>query len=394
MIQNRTAVALPTFLSLGMMGAFHAFWGTTLPALSQFLQINIEQAAALTAYNQAGQAVACILGGLVSDLVRRDKVLLLGCLLLGSGAFLLGGSQSYLMNILLTFWLGLGCGLILSSSNALLIGMFPKRKGPIMNVHHSVYGGLSLLSPLIMAYLLSSDHSWRLGYEGLGWICAAACIFFVFTKVPNSQSHSSGNFVKDARSLLASANFIPLLLVAGLAVGTYVSVFFLCVTFLSGAKGLSVIEASAVLSAFFVCIFAGRIVCSWLSYRILNSKIILVLLFMQLACVIIAWLADGWTSAVALALSGLGSSGVFPCLLALTGTLYFKLAGTSMGILAAMNWVGGMVIVWAAGILSQRVSLSFGFIAMVISSFSALLIFSSKFKTLVQSERACVRSDR
>ena len=166
MIRNRTTIALPTFLSLGLMGSFHAFWGTTLPALSQFLEINIEKAATLTAYNQAGQAIACILGGLISDFVRRDKVLLLGCLLLGSGAFFLGGSQSYYVNIMLTFWLGLGCGLILSSSNAILIGMFPERKGPIMNVHHSVYGGLSLLSPLIMAYLLSSGNAWRLGYRG------------------------------------------------------------------------------------------------------------------------------------------------------------------------------------------------------------------------------------
>jgi hypothetical protein len=65
-----------------------------------------------------------------------------------------------------------------------------------------------------------------------------------------------------------------------------------------------------------------------------------------------------------------------------------------MGVLAAMNWVGGMTIVWAAGVLSQRVSLAFGFIAMVIASFSALLIFSFKFKTLAQAERGCMRDDR
>ena len=65
-----------------------------------------------------------------------------------------------------------------------------------------------------------------------------------------------------------------------------------------------------------------------------------------------------------------------------------------MGVLAAMNWVGGMIIVWAAGVLSQRVSLSFGFIAMVIGSFLALLIFLYKFKTLVHAERACVLDTR
>lgn len=94
-----------------------------------------------------------------------------------------------------------------------------------------------------------------------------------------------------------------------------------------------------------------------------------------------------------MALSGLGSSGIFPCMLGLTGTLFFEIAGTSMGILAAMNWIGGMVIVWAAGVLSQRVGLEFGFAAMVIASLIAGLIFAIKYKTLLQAEILCIQSD-
>ena len=149
------------------MGSFHAFWGTTLPALRSFLDLNIEEAAILTAYNQAGQAIACLLGGLLCDLIRRDKILLLGCLVLGSGAFILGGVKSYAANIVLIFWMGLGCGLILSSSNALLIGLFPERKGPIMNIHHSVYGCISLVSPLVMVYLIHHHRCYRLDIKAI-----------------------------------------------------------------------------------------------------------------------------------------------------------------------------------------------------------------------------------
>lgn len=391
MIKNRAVIAGPTFVSLGLMGTFHAFWGATLPALSLFLKINIEKAATLTAYNQAGQAIACILGGLLCDFMRRDKILMTGCLLLGSGGFFLGGMSSYPANLLLAFLLGLGCGFILSGSNALLIQMYPERKGPIMNVHHSVYGGMSLLSPLLMAYLLNHD-TWRNGYKGLGWLCAAAGIFFLFSEIPNHQKQSKSAFFKDACRLFTSTNFIPLLLVTALAVGTYVSVLFLSVTFLNGAKGLSIVESCSVLSAFFICLFMGRLICGRLAYSMPNAKIILVLLVMQLIAVLIAWLSDGWVSATALALSGLGSSGVFPCLLALTGTLFFEIAGTSMGIIAAMTWVGGMVIVWTAGVFSQRMGLAFGFSAMVISSFTAMLIFSFKYSTLLKAETAFART--
>jgi fucose permease len=390
MLKKRSVIAAPTFISLGLMAVFHAFWGTTLPVLRIFLDLNIEKIAVLTAYNQAGQAIACVLGGLLCDLIRRDRILLLGCLLLGSGTFILGGVESYVANIVLVVWMGLGCGLIVSSSNALLVGLFPNRKGAILNIHHSVYGAASLISPLVMAYLLQTQIGWQHGYAGLGWMLMAVCIFFMFIEDPAAQTDKRTPFFKDAKRLFANRNFLPLLLIATFAVGAQTSVMFLAVTYLMAAKGLAIFEASTVLSAFFVCIFAGRIICSWLTFHIATTRIILILLFVQFAALLIAWQASGWISAAALAISGLGFSGVFPSLLALTGTLFFKVAGTSLGMLAAMNWVGGMFIVSTAGLLSQRVSVQFGFVAIVLGSALAIAVYVLKYKTLLRAETADV----
>jgi fucose permease len=386
MLKNRSVIAVPTFISLGLMGSFHAFWGTTLPVLRTFLDLNIEQATVLTAYNLAAQAIACVLGGLLSDLIRRDKILLIGCLLLGSGAFILGEPRSYVANIVLVFWMGLGCGLMLSSSNALLVGLFPDRKGTILNIHHSVYGAVSLVSPLVMAALLQTQTRWQQGYVGLGWMLMAVCIFFLFTGVPSVRTHNRTPFFKDAGRLFGSGNFVPLLLIATFAVGAQIAVMFLAVTYLVEAKGLSIIAASAVLSAFFVCLFAGRIICSWLSFHMSSTRIVLILLFLQLSGLLVAWQVSGWMSAVALAISGLGCSGIFPSLLALTGTLFFNVAGTSLGVLASMNWIGGMLIVWIAGLLSQRVSVQWGFVAIVLASLAGLAVHSLKYKTFLRAE--------
>ena len=386
MLKKPSIIALPTFVSLGLMGSFHAFWGTTLPVLRAFLDLNIEQATVLTACNQAGQAIACLLGGLLCDLFRRDKILLIGCLLLGSGALILGGAKSYIANIVLIFWMGMGCGLMLSSSNALLVGLFPDRKGTILNIHHSVYGAFSLISPLVMAALIQTQIHWRQGYTGLGWMLLAVCIFFLFTKVPNGRTHERTPFFKDARRLFSGSDFVPLMLIATLVVGAQIAVMFLTVTYLMEAKGFGIIQASTVLSAFFVCIFAGRIFCSWLSLHMSSTRIILILLFLQFAALFVAWQASGWIAAVALAISGLGFSGIFPSLLALTGTLFFSVAGTSLGVLAAMNWVGGMFIVWMAGLLSQRVSVQFGFVAVVLASLAGVIVHLLKYKTFLRSE--------
>jgi fucose permease len=388
MLRKRAVIAVPAFISLGLMASFQAFWGTSLPALREFLEINIEKAAVLTAYNQAGQAIACVMGGLLCDLIRRDKVLLFGCVMLGSGAFILGGIQSYVANIALIFWMGLGCGLMLSSSNALVVGLFPDRKGSILNVHHSVFGAFSLISPLVIAALIQNQIRWQYGYVGLGAMLLAVAFFFLFTRVSNGRPDQRTPFFKDARRLFRGSNFLSLLLLAAFAVGAQVAVMFLGVTYLMEAKSLPIFEASLVLSTFFLCIFAGRLVCIWLASYAATTRIILILLFLQFAALLVAWQTSGWISAVALAVSGLGCSGIFPSLLALTGTLFFNVAGTSLGVLAAMNWVGGMVIVWMAGLLSQRVSVQFGFVAIVLASLAALAVHLLKYKTFLRAETA------
>jgi fucose permease len=391
---RRSVIAGAAFISLGLMGSFHAFWGTTLPLLRSFLDINIEKAAVLTVYNQAGQAIACILGGLMADRMRRNKILLLGCLLLGSGAFMLGGVKSYPANIVLILWMGLGCGLIVSSSNALLVGLFSDRQGPILNIHHSVYGAVSLISPMVMVYLIQKQLRWQNGFMGLGGLLLVLCIVFLFIKVPEQHANDRIAFFKDARRLFTSGNYIPLLLIALFAVGAQVSIMFLTVTYLMEAKGLNIVQASTVLSAFFVCLFAGRLICSWLTYHMPTTRIILILLFLQLTALLVAWQTAGWLSAAALAISGLGCSGIFPSVLALTGTLFFELAGTSLGLLAAMNWVGGMIIVWMAGLLSQQVSIQFGFLAIVLASTAAMGIYILKYKNFLQKEIAEVGTRR
>jgi fucose permease len=388
MIQNRAIVTGPAFISLGLMGAFFAFWGTTLPAVRAFLDLSIERVALLTACGQASHAIVCFLGGILSDLMRRDRVLMAGCFFLGSGVFLLGNLDTYSANVLLVLWMGVGSGLILSSSNALLVGLYPHKKGPIMNLHHGTFGIFSLVSPLVMGYLLSRQDRWPFGYDGLGILLIAVGVFFAFTTTASVPSQGLAKFFGDLRKVAVNAGFGHLMLMGFLGVGTQFALMFLSVTFLTEAKHLGIFQASGVLSLFFVGLFVGRFSCAWIALRVLNARIILFLLVVQTISLFVAWRSEGWTSALALVSSGLACSGIFPCLLALTGNLFFDVAGTALGLLASMNSLGGVGIVWVSGMLSERGGIGFGFLAMVISSAAGLLLFLLRYGTLVKEERA------
>jgi len=387
MIQNRAIVTVPAFISLGLMGAFFAFWGTTLPALRAFLDLSMERAALLTACGQASHAIVCFLGGILSDLMRRDRVLMAGCFFLGSGVFLLGNLDTYSANRLLVLWMGIGSGLILSSSNALLVGLYPHKKGPIMNIHHGTFGIFSLVSPLVMGYLLSQQDRWPFGYDGLGIILIAVGVFFAFTTTASVPSQGLAKFFVDLRKVAANAGFGHLMLMGFLGVGTQFALMFLSVTFLTEAKHLGIFQASVILSLFFVGLFVGRFSCAWIALRVLNARIILFLLVLQTISLFVAWRSEGWMSALALVASGLACSGIFPCLLALTGNLFFEVAGTALGLLASMNSLGGVCIVWTSGMLSETGGIEFGFLTMVISSAAGLLLFLLRYMTLVKEEK-------
>jgi MFS family permease len=105
-----------------------------------------------------------------------------------------------------------------------------------------------------------------------------------------------------------------------------------------------------------------------------------------LITLIVAWKGEGWTSGIGLIVSGLACSGVFPSLLALTGTLFHEVTGTALGILAMMSGLGGMSVCWVTALISQRTNLAFGFIAFIISSMTSLILFGIYYSYFLREE--------
>jgi fucose permease len=281
--------------------------------------------------------------------------------------------------------MGLGCGLILSSSNALMVGLYPERKGSILNIHHIFAATGSLVGPLIMGYLISRQIKWQYGYEGLGFLVLFLSAFFIFTKVPDVEIKSKVKFSQIGH-LLRQKDFLLMVIVNFLAMGTQFALIYLSVTFLKEAKGFSIGISSVVLSSFFILMILGRLVCGWLSARISNSAIILTLLLFLLIVVFAIWAGQGWVSAGAVMLSGLACSGIFPCLLALAGTLFHDVTGTALGVLGMTSGLGGMSACWLTALISQRTDVGVGFVVVIISSFMALVLFSTQYRSLLRKE--------
>jgi fucose permease len=383
---NRTLITAGAFAALALNGMSFAFVGTSLPALRGFLSINVELAGNLMATFQAGFTLFTLAGGLMSDLMRRERVLLIGSLQLAVGAMLIGNWTAYVINLFIFFWFGMGAGLVLSGSNALLVGLYPGHKGLILNIHHVFFGLGSLVGPLIMGHLLSIG-AWLRGYQGLAAVSACVAVLFLWANNSRQITPVRRQFRSQVGGLLTAPNYLVLVGVSALAVGVQLALILLAVLYLTETKVLSIGMASTALSAFFVFLVLGRLICGRLSIYVGNAKIILVLLALQALTLFLIWRSTGAVSLVLVALNGLACSAIYPSLLALTSHLFKAVAGSALGILSTLAGLGSILICWLNGFVAQRTSVDAGFSILVAASCVALILFGLNFRRILEGEQ-------
>jgi fucose permease len=386
LIQNRIVITAANFVAVSCMGMSMGFLGPSLPSLRDSLKIDFESAGLFTSGIQFGYGLMGTAGGILSDLFRGARVLAAGCAFLGGSALLFGLWKSYPLNLVFVTLMGIGCGLILGSSHAVLVGLHPLRKGSILNFHHIFAALGSFIAPLIIGYLLSRQEKWQYGYEGLGLFVLLLAVFWMFVRAPAGEVRNRVRFRLIGR-LAWQKDFIFMVLVDFLSMGTQFSIIYLSVTFLKEAKGFSVVAASAVLSAFFIFMILGRLICGWLMLRISNTRIILILLCSLVAISFIGWRGEGWISAAGIMITGLAISGVFPSLVALTGEIYHDMSGTAMGFMVMMSGFGGMFFCWLTAAISQKTNVGFGFMVPMASAVMALALFLVQYRSFLEGEQ-------
>jgi fucose permease len=369
------------FVSMSFIGMSRTFLGTALPAIRSSLELNILQAGTLTAFLQLGFSIAVLVGGPISDIFKKQSVLMLGCLLMGINLILFGFSQWFWINLLGITLIGMGGGLIESSSNPLLIQLFPGRESMVMNLHHFFFALGSLAGPLIMGAALVRAIPWQWAYAGFGLFASSLFLFLLFQKFSASRKKNSFETSR-IKSLLRENTFLLLFFVTFFNSGVQNGITFWMVTFLRDIKGLPISLASYSLFGFFACLALGRLFSSYLITRFHETTYLLGLFLLLLIGLFFAVSSPGKWSIPFFALCGLGHSGVFPSLLGMTGKIYSELPGTAMGILATGGGLGSVVVPWLMSLVSQMTTLNSGFLSFEIFVILCIFLMGIQVKNL------------
>jgi fucose permease len=359
--QGRRMITAGAFFSQSILGMSRTFLGTALPAIRDALGLSLLQTGTFPALLQLGYAVSVFVGGPLSDAFHKKRILLAGCLLMAGNIFLFGLSSWLTLSLLAMVLIGVGGGLIEASSNSLLIQLYPGREAPVMNLHHFFFAAGSLSAPLLVGALLSRGISWRWAYAAYGLFALGLSIFLFYPRV-DLVPRGGRPDLREVGRLFRDRTFLLLYVIVFFGLGVQNGIGYWLVTYLKEYRGFPIGLASTGLFIFFACVGAGRLFTSYLISRFRESHYLLFLFSTLFLTLLTAVLVPGVWAVFFFGLCGLGYSGVFPCLIAMTGKLYRDNPGTAIGTLATATGVGSMVISWVLSLVSQVVSLRAGFL--------------------------------
>lgn len=381
-IKGRWIITLGAFISMTFLGMSRTYLGTALPAIRTSLDLSLIQVGTFTAFLQFGFALAVFVGGPLSEAFRKTTLLMIGCLLMGLSLIVFGLSHWFWINVAGMALIGVGGGLIESSSNPLLIQLFPGRGSTIMNLHHFFFGAGSLLGPLIVGALLARSISWEWAYIGFG-------LFVLLVSIPFSTQ--KGSPPKKGRALelnvlwqlLGQRNLLVLFFISFCSNGVQNGIGYWMVTLLKETRGFSIGMAGASLSLFFSCLAIGRLFSSYLITKFHETAYLMGLYSLIFIFLLVSILVPGNWVFFFFALCGFSFSGAFPCLLGLAGKLYSENTGTAMGLIATGAGLGAMVVPWLMSAVSQWTDLKVGFLffeIFVLACFALLAVNQKSLK--------------
>ena len=316
---TKPVLALTTFVSLGTLGFNFAFVGAALPEMLAEFGIRISRGSLIPATVQVAYALLCFLGGVVADFVNKRRILIVGCIVIGLGAGVVGLPSGFWANLLLFGVIGVGAGTVFISSNLLVIELFPENPGSYLNIHHLTFALCSFIAPILMSRAITSGVGWQTAFRGLAILSAVLALVLLLNRfpMPKPGPPAGVNPWKSRIVAIKNKNSAFVIFLTFLAIGTQFTIMFLLVTYLVDAKSFSVPGASAVLSGFYILLAGGRLICSVLVRRYSNRLILLVLLALLAAFILVGIVGDPGIAGIALALTGLAASGLYPSILAM-----------------------------------------------------------------------------
>ena len=353
---NKGILNSVSYLGYFFVGLVTIIRSPTLPFMIQDFNISLAIAGAVFTFRSIGSFFGVLLGGILSDVLGRKPLIVLGCLIQGIALAATALTKSWSFVLLFLFINGMAGGSLSTSLNALIAELNAERRGAALNALHGIYGLGSLIGPLLIGLILTWQFGWRAVYYGAAALWILFMILILASPFPKTkkEAETSGRSKIELRAFLLNPVFLLLFFVSFIYNGSAHSLVGWINTYMNQLE-YSAFLGSSMLTIFYLGLTIGRFLCSAWSDRIGYSRIILYCTVGSLAFYPAAiYSGHPLLIAIGVFLSGLFLSGLHPTGLAYANKLFPDSAGTATGILSAAMSLGAGIVPWLAGIIADK----------------------------------------
>jgi len=315
--------------------------GPALPRMQDDFRLEEWQLGLLLAFNSIGFLLACSFAGGVIRRIGLRTALLLSFGFMAASGWLIGSAPGFALFAAAFFFLYLWNGLLEIALAVLSAKLFTRNTGFMMNLSHFFYGLSSTAAPLAATALMGWDPGGgALGWRGMYAVLLALCVLpmlpSLLSKFPREEGEPGQERVTwrgFAKDKIAWCVVVMLScgVTAEMAAGGWL------VNFLERAYGWDNARASWMLSSFFFCFMAARLVLGPLTDRFGFVRSVIAFAGFSGLCTCTGVLL-GEPGAALLALAGAGIAPVYPTVMAFLARRYP--VGTEAAITFTVTTIG------------------------------------------------------
>ena len=345
-----------------MFGIVLAILGTVfgLPEMRARLQIDLSQQGNLFLLLYFGIFISSFAVGPLIDSVGNKANLFVSSLLVSAAMIWFAFAHSFASASMAAVLLGVGGGGLNTCTNALVSDVYGDERGPMLNLLGIFFGIGAICVPLLAA---SIEGHFTIPQLFLFCAMLAAICAFGYALLSFPPARANQEF--SVRALVGVAKYEGVLLLAFilfLASGNEACIGGWTSTFVN-TIGYSARTATLVLASYWAALMVSRMIAARLLQEIGKSQLVLAVALISLCgCAVLLATRSLILLFAGTVLIGLSYGPIFPTTLAIAGDRYSERAGTVFGLLFSIALMGGMLLPWTVGQVSQRLSVRAGMI--------------------------------
>ncbi len=383
-----------------ILGCFNAIRGFLLPQIKDNFNINYTTSGLMIVITALPGFIVSLFSGYIFTSVNKKFLLIFSSAVVFISFLLIPCSNSYLLFLIFSLFMGLGSFIFGTGANISIIDSFdsikPKYKDNAVVLIHFIYSlgsSLVLLSGSLFKYYLG----WRHIYFLLG-IAFAIIPFILFF----SSYRPVKDFKTDANNM--DPNVFFSLIFNKKMIFYSICVFFyggleICLiswvpTFLERGFNLSITYSSMTMLVFFILYCVGRLFGVLIIHRMDKLKLLMVVLFLSMICLIAGLIFRIRLSNIDIFISitGFFFSIIFPAIQNLVTADFKKDLEVATSIILIVNASGSSLLSFITGVMNDFFTAKYGiiFICIFFIFIIPFLVLAVKSKNNHQGERKAV----